>query len=45
MVENIPCFKVFTKMSFHNDRLVVLGQEALKVLEEEKERRDAAGSS
>ena len=36
MVENDPCFKVFTEISFHNERLVVLGQEGLKVLEEKK---------
>ena len=36
MVENDPCFKVFMEIGFHNDKLVVLGQEALKVLEEKK---------
>ena len=36
MVENDPCFKVFTEMSFHNARLVELGQEALIVLEQKR---------
>ena len=36
MVENEPCFKVFSEMSFHNARLVVLGHEALQILEEKK---------
>ena len=32
-MENHPCFKVFMEINFHNSRLVVLGDEALKVLE------------
>ena len=36
MVENDPSFKVFSEMRFHNARLVELGQEALKILEEKR---------
>ena len=38
MVEKEPCFKMFTEISFHNERLVVLGQEGLKVLEEKRKK-------
>ena len=33
-MEDHPCFKVFSEISFHNARLVVLGQEAFRVLED-----------
>ena len=32
-MEDHPCFRVFSEISYHNSRLVVLGNEAIKVLE------------
>ena len=33
-MEDHPCLKIFSEISFHNARLVVLGQEAFRVLED-----------
>ena len=33
---NHPCYKVFTEINFHNSRLGVLGDEAIRVLEDMK---------